>query len=274
MNVEDQQIDGKPVSRLAFARHALRLSLLQLPCGSRLGWALFTEYRSYLLYAPVEVCAHLQELRATLDRIDGRMAWTGNSEIAKGLYSGISVAGQLPGPPSLVFITDGHEAPPVHPGQRPVFNGQPGDVAGWIVGVGGLTPLPIPKLDPQGRPLGFWGADEVQQTDPKGRGGSVAGEAMVEEAGAAPLPGVVAGREHLSSLREAYLRLLAGETGLQFVRLQEPAALATALSAPALARPVAASADLRVPLAVIALGLLLARHWRPRARRPGGVPGA
>ena len=35
MNVTDAQLDGKPVSRLAYAKHALRESLLQLPCGSK-----------------------------------------------------------------------------------------------------------------------------------------------------------------------------------------------------------------------------------------------
>jgi mxaL protein len=265
MNVQDYQQDGKPTSRLAYAKHALRESLLQLPCGSKLGWGLFTEYRSYLLVAPVEVCANLQELRSTLEQIDGRMAWTGNSEIAKGLFSGIGIAKQLPDKPSLVFITDGHEAPPLDPRHRPAFNDKPGEVPGLIVGAGGLAPLPIPKLDPLGRPLGFWAADEVLQADPRSRGGSVSGETMASEGAAAALPGAMAGSEHLSSLHEAYLRLLAGETGLQFVRLQEPAALAAALTSPALARPVPARADLRGALAAVALGLLLARHLR----RPG-----
>lgn len=260
MNVLDQQINGKPTSRLEFARHTLRAALLELPCGSRVGWALFTEYRSFLLFAPVEVCANLAELRATLDRIDGRMAWTGNSEVAKGLFSGIAIAQQLVGQPSLVFVTDGHEAPPVNPGQRPVFNGKPGEVKGLILGVGGPTPLPIPKFDPSGRPLGYWAADEVMQTEPKGRGGSVSGEAMVEDVTAAPLPGVVAGREHLSALREDYLRLLANDTGLVFQRLKDTATLVAALGSSTLARPVDARADLRVPLALVALVLLLARH--------------
>jgi mxaL protein len=264
MNVQDQQVDGKPVARLDYAKLALRRALLALPCGSRVGWALFTEYRSYLLLAPVEVCANLKELRSTLESIGGRMAWAGNSEVAKGLYSGIAMAGQLPERPSIVFISDGHEAPPLNPGHRPPFNGKPGEVAGLIVGVGGLAPQPIPKLDVGGRPLGFWAADEVMQSDPRsqGRGGSVSGEPMVEDGAAPPLPGPAAGSEHLSSLHEAYLRLLASETGLQFLRLRSPDALAAALTATALARPVPARADLRPALGVLALGLLLARHLR------------
>lgn len=183
MNVEDTMLAGKPVSRLTLAKHALRESLTRLPCGSKVGWAVFTEYRSFLLFAPVEVCANLRELRATLDRIDGRMAWTGNSEVAKGLYAGIAIAGQLPARPSVVFVSDGHEAPPINPRHRPRFNGVPGEIAGLVVGVGNLKPMPIPKTGPTGAPLGFWGADEVLQVDPRtaGRGGSVGSEKMVED---------------------------------------------------------------------------------------------
>ena len=270
MNVTDAQIDAKPVSRLAFAKHALRQSLLQLPCGSKVGWAIFTEYRSFLLLAPVEVCANLSELRATLAQIDGRMAWSGNSEIAKGIHSGIGIAKLLPGKPSLVFVTDGQEAPPLSPHYRPAFDDKPGEVPGLIVGVGDLAPMPIPKTDPQGRPLGFWRADEVMQSDPRsqGRGASVDGEAFADdrEGTAAPFLGATPGSEHLSSLREAYLRLLAGEQGLAYLHLQSPHGLAAALTAPALAKPVPVRTDGRVVLAGLALCLLLARHAAPLSR--------
>jgi mxaL protein len=287
MNVQDQELAGRPASRLAFAKHMLRRSLLELPCGSKIGWGVFTEYRSFLLVAPVEVCAHLGELQSTLERIDGQMAWSGNSEVAKGLHSGLGIARQLPGKPSLIFVTDGHEAPPLSPRHRPAFDDKPGDVAGLIVGVGGLSPVPIPKTDPLGRPLGFWGADEVMQSDPhsQGRGASVGGERMVDEEAAAtpPLPGPAPGSEHLSSLREGYLRLLAGELGLGYHRLQATGgadadeALAEAMTSPGLARPVQSWADLRPALAALALCMLLAchlRHWRASRlkRRPGSSP--
>jgi mxaL protein len=277
MNVEDEQLDGKPIGRLRFAKHALREALLAMPCGSRLGLGIFTEYRSFLLFAPVEVCANLGELRSTLERIDGRMAWIGNSEVAKGLYSGLAIVRQLPATPSLVFVTDGQEAPPLSPRHRPPFDGKRGEVKGLIVGVGDLKLSPIPKTDPLGRPLGYWGADEVLQVDPRslGRGASVGGEQMTEEgsAPAAPLPGATPGSEHLSSLREAYLQLLANQTGLGYRRLADSQGFIAALTAPSLARPVAARADLRLAPAGIALLLLLARHglgrvsWRARVRQ-------
>lgn len=284
MNVTDQELAGRPVSRLAFAKHMLRHTLLKLPCGSKVGWGVFTEYRSFLLLAPVEVCAHLGELQSTLARIDGQMAWSGNSEVAKGLHSGIGIVKQLPQKPSLVFVTDGHEAPPLNPRRRPPFDDKPGDATGLIVGVGGLSPAPIPKTDPLGRPLGFWRADDVLQSDPfsQGRGGSVAGETMVvdKDAPVSPLPGTSPGSEHLSSLREGYLRQLAGELGLGYHRMQATEgpgvadALAAAMTPLDLARAVQARADLRPAFAVLALALLLARHlqhWRTSLRERLGT---
>ena len=271
MDVQDEVLDGKPISRLLYAKHALRQALLRLPCGSKVGWGVFTEYRSFLLFEPVEVCANLSELRSTLAHIDGRMAWSGNSEIAKGLHSGIAMARQLPGNPSLVFVTDGQEAPPLSPQHRPSFDDKPGEVVGVIVGVGDVRPSPIPKSDPSGRPLGFWQADEVAQSDlyGRGRGASVTGERMTEDAAAAPAPalGATPGSEHLSALREPYLRLLGRERGLAFARLDSPETLAAALTAPSLAKPTAVRADGRIVFAWLALGLLLARYAGPLLTR-------
>lgn len=266
MNVTDQRLAGAPVSRLAFVKQALRSALDELPCGSKLGWAIFTEHRSYLLLTPVEVCANRAELRATLAGIDGRMAWSGGSEVAKGLHSGIAIASELPGRPSLVFATDGHEAPPLQ--AQPSLGDKAGAVTGLIVGVGEATPSPIPKLDPSGRPLGFWSADDVVQSTAQiqGRGGSVAGERFVDDGSPAPLApgaGATPGREHLSGLREDYLRLLASDSGLAYLRLRDAAGLSDAMRARALARPVVARVDGRVALAALALALMLALQLAP-----------
>ncbi len=259
MGVTDMRLDGKPVSRLAYAKHALRQSLLRLPCGSKVGWAIFTEYRSLLLLAPIDVCANLSELRSTLDGIGSRMAWSGNSEIAKGLHSAIGIARQLPDRPSLVFVTDGQEAPPIDPRHRRSFDDEPGEVMGLVVGVGDALPSRIPKIDPDGRPLGFWGADDVLQTDPR-----------YPESGRAGASG--AGTEHLSALHESYLRLLASDAGMAFHRMVSQEALEQAMTAPPMARPGPARVDAHVWLALLAFALLLLRpvQWMLRARQPKG----
>ncbi|HSV69227.1 MAG TPA: vWA domain-containing protein [Methylibium sp.] len=263
MNVLDGAMPGggKPVSRLAAAKATLSRLVEQLPCGSRLGLGIFTEYRTLLLLTPIEVCEHQQELLGTLALMDGRMAWAGASEVAKGVNSGMEAVKALEDRPALLFLSDGHESPPVNPRYRPYFTVARGEVRGLLVGVGGDEPLPIPKFDPGGHAVGEWAADEVLQIDPRslGRGGSVGGEQMVEpeDASVKSLPGVTPGTEHLSALREEYLRLLAGETGLGYQRLGDAAALREALEGPKLAREAPARLDLRPVLGAAALVCLL-----------------
>lgn len=271
MRREGQQ-GGQPLSRLAEAKWALERALRRLPCGSKLGWGLFTEYRSFLLLEPVEVCEHRRELLSVLSQIDGRMAWTGNSEIAKGLYSGLKIAKALPSKPALVFVTDGQEAPPVSASYRPSDEGAVRVAPGLIVGVGGMLLVPIPKLDVEGRAYGYWQADEVMQMDPRslGRGGSVAGERMADDGGApSVMLGATPGTEHRSALRESYLQLLAAETGLQYQRLATPEALYAAMTDARLAHPVEARVDLRWVFALAALLCIAAVYLMPKPVRSG-----
>lgn len=250
MNVEDYSAGGRPVSRLHAAKLALRRALEAMPCGSRVGLGVFTEYRTMVLLAPLEICANFRELTSVLDAIDGRMAWAGRSEVAKGIGWAIRAADALPGRPAIVFMSDGHEAPPVHPSHRPALV-ESGEITGLLVGVGGAAPAPIPKFDPDGRRLGFWRADEVMQTDPisRGRRGSVVGERYVEPDEVRPPPGwPAAGNEHLSQLRESYLRLLAEELRFGYLRLDNVARGAHALAERMQQRPLARTAPTRVSL--------------------------
>lgn len=267
MNALDVELDGRPVSRLAFAKQRLKDALRDLPCGSRVGWAVFTEYRTLLLLAPVEVCENYHDLVATLEHVDGRMSWAGASEVAKGIYWGLRTVKELPGSHGLVFVTDGHEAPPVHPRHRPQYDGKPGEIRGLIVGVGGDALVPIPKVDPEGKSLGVWGKDEVLQTDTYsgGRKGSGGNEVMVDESGKAETSAAASGTEHLSSLKAEYLQQIARETGLSYYRLADQRSFLKALTAEELARPAEVRVDLRAWLGIPAL-LLLALAHLPRLR--------
>lgn len=257
MNTLDYERDGRPVSRLAHAKAAIQSAMRRLPCGSQVGLGVFTEHRSMVLIAPVEVCSAYTELTATLQRLDWRMAWAGASEVAKGLYSVLRLAQDLEPLPRVVFVSDGHEAPPVHPAHRTRFGGEPGAVTGLIVGAGGGVPMPIPKYDMSGNPLGYWRADEVVQADTASRRpASIAGESMVDAEGRAVRP-MQAGAEHLSSLKESYLQALAQETGLRYRRLTTATDLAEALITPEWTRPAEISVDLRPMAGLFALACLV-----------------
>ena len=255
MNVRDVGGSDRPMSRLGLSKEMVRQAMSRLPCGSEAGIAIFTEHRAFLLLAPVEVCAHFGEISTITDNLNWRMAWRERSEVAKGLYSSLSMAKLLGQGTSLVFITDGHEAPPVHSAFRPEFSGGPGDVKGMVIGVGGLNPSAIPKFDPQGRFQGYWAADEVMQVDSftQGRAGSVGGEQMV---GVSPNE-YASGQEHLSALREPYLRQLAGELKLRYHRLEAYDALFELMVAPEFAVRESVRTDLRWLFALSALLILL-----------------
>lgn len=242
MSVEDTSIDGRPASRLALAREAARRALRTLPCGSRIGWGAFAEYRTLLLLAPIEVCSHYHDLLATLDQIDDRMRWGNASEIAKGVFWALRAAKDLRPHPSLVFITDGQEAPPRDGATLPLFADlRPGDIPGLLLGVGSSTPGPIPRQDVQGRRIGFWGPDDVVQP--------TAGPRLA----------------HLSARQDAGLQALARQIAFDYRVLAAPDDLAPLLQAPqqAVRRPVPTPVY-GVP-ATLAL-LLLAWRLRPERR--------
>ena len=269
MNVMDYALDGRPASRLAFAKEALHRALSEIPCGSQVGLALFTAYRSFLLFEPVDLCANYREVLATIDRADWRMAWGGDSGIAKGLHSALRIAADLEPKPALVFVTDGHEAPPANPRYPPGFYGRPGNVKGIIIGTGGRVPVPIPKHDMEGQSLGYWKAEDVTQPDrySDGRQGSVPGEQMVEADRRSEAGPRSTRQEHLSSLHEAYLQQLAHNLDLSYYRLERIDGLGEALRRPEFARANRVRMDVRWLLAALALAALLLLYvpsWRAR----------
>jgi mxaL protein len=268
MNTRDAVFDGMRMSRIRYAKRLLRGFLRRLPCGSRVGWAIFTEYRVFLLFTPVEVCANYDALAQTLSRINNDMAWAGGSQIARGLFAGLQVASQVPGKPDFVLITDGQEAPPVNPAFRPPFNGTAGAVQGVILGVGGDKLARIPMIGRDGRFLGYWQANQVPQTDAysAGRSTSVAHDLLYNRAGQPIKPIPPTGTEQLSSLKAGYLASLAQETGLQYRRLDGPQALYSALTQRAFARPARVRTPLGFAPAAVALVLLIWLYW---PRRPG-----
>jgi len=252
MDVPDHQIDGRPASRLAFAREAMRRALPSLPCGSRIGWAVFAEYRTLLLSTPVEVCENHGDLLAALDRIDGSMRWGNASEVTKAVFWAMRGVRDTHSGAQVVFVTDGHEAPPLDR-VLPLFDDlATGAPHGILVGVGGDVAQPIPRSDRLGKPIGLWRAEEVVQR-----------------------PGTSS--EHLSELHEPHLQALARQVGFGYARLRSEADARAVLHDPRAAKRVSVPTDLRAIPIGAALVLLVwsflpagaLRRWR---RFAAGVP--
>ena len=251
MNTEDVTLAGQPVPRLAFAKQLALDALTTLPCGTEAGVALFAGHRAFLLITPIEVCANYREISAVLDNVSGRMSWEMRSEVAKGLFKSIALLAQLPAPTRLVFVSDGHEAPPIDPAVTPQFVGTPGEIAGLVVGVGGDRPAPIPKFNRDGERIGVWTAADLQHPDS-------ALPSHMTQADVAT--------EHLSSLKEPHLRELADTTGLTYLRLTAADELARRLRAPDFGIPRVVDADVRGALGLCALGAFIGSLRA--ARRP------
>jgi mxaL protein len=269
MNATDYKMADQAVSRLEFVKHQLRALLPQLPCSTKIGLGVFTERRSSLLFEPVEICNSYTELDTAISKLDWRMAWAADSNIAKGLFNTLAMLQKSHS--TVVFITDGQEAPPVNPRYLPDFAAVKGKAKGLIVGTGGLQAVPIPKFDAQGKASGFYQADDVPHRSSFGQSNLDPLRIEGYDARNAPFGSkAVVGTEHLSALQESYLTQLAHQAGLNYTRLTDLEALQQTLQMPEFASQQLTSIDIRGYFATVALLLFCCvyltplssvRHW-------------
>ncbi len=261
MNVRDMTVGGETVSRLDAVKEMLPEILARLPAGSRVGLGVFTERRSLTLLEPMEISANYAPLRGAFAGLDWRMAWEGDSLVARGLGHALDRAVALDA--DLVFITDGQEAPPLPYSGPPTYRGEPGRVKGLVIGAGGAVPSPIPRFDRDGREVGFYRPEDVQQgparigpppTDAASRPGFHPRNNPYGESD-------LSGEEHLSALRADYLRERAREVGLDYATLSDgPAATLTAIEAATRFEPGSTRASIAAIPAAIALATLAASY--------------
>jgi mxaL protein len=267
MNTRDMTVQGKPASRLDAAKAALEQLLSDLPCQSRLGLGVFTERRSFLLFNPVEVCENFAPLEVAIRSLDWRMAWEGDSMVAKGFYHAMLVAEDLNA--DLVFLTDGHEAPPLPPGAGlPEFEGTPGKVKGLVLGVGGREKAPMPKFDDDGNEIGVYGPMDVPQENHSGPPPPDAHLRPGYHPKWAPFGSEAStGEEHLSSVRSDHLAALSAKLGLSHADLIDSPDVRAAIANSAHTRRVEVAVDVRPVPAAIALALLVALYAAPMLAR-------
>jgi mxaL protein len=255
MNTRDTVADGEPESRLGAAKSALRATLADLPCQSRLGLAIFTERQAFLLFEPVEACGNFAAIDDAISELSWRMAWEGNSYVAKGLYSAIDIAKSLKA--DLIFLTDGHEAPPLPFSGIPPFDGKRGEVRGIIGGLGGRTKTPLLKYDDEGREVGTYDVQEVPQENRAGPPPPDAASRPGYHPKWAPFGNAIVNNdEHLAFMREPHLRELASITGLHYVLVHAGEDLIPALTQTVKPRRVTAASDVRAYPAAFALAFL------------------
>jgi mxaL protein len=130
-------------------------------------------------------------------------------------------------------------------------------VKGLIVGVGGTALTPIPKFDLQGNEIGTYGEEEVLQENRTGVPPPDAESRPGYHPKWAPFGAMPRGNEHMSSVKEEYLRTLAAQTGLGYANLDGAERLLRDFEAAADPRSVQVAADVRPYPAGLALLLLV-----------------
>lgn len=255
MNARDYHLKGYPEDRLGFAKAALREAIEALPCGSEVGLGLFTTQSVHFLFEPLEVCEHLPVIRDALSHIDWRMAWSADSHVEFGLYHAIRELSKTDPKTRLVFLTDGQETPPQT--VQPVFDLPPGTVKGLLVGVGGRSPVSVPRYDRDNHPIGIWENADIEKAP---LSSTVYSLEVVTRA----LPSV---GPYLSFLDEAHLQHLSSITGMALTTLTEPSRFIRELQHPALAEPRLTRTDLRPWIGLLSLILITAVFGIERVRQ-------
>lgn len=246
MLVKDH-VDGENIiSRLDASKNAALDLLQSMPCGSSIGWSIFTRRRVVSLIAPVEVCDHYAALVSSLSNIDSGMRWANASGVGKGLHQSIRAADDLGDSTRIVFMTDGQEAPPLRSGDRGMPKTDRFSVSGVIVGVGGLQPVRIPKtFDDNGQVTAYWQASEVVQKPDAAAGTS---------------------NEELSSRQDVHLSKLGRLAELDYLPMDSTDQLADAAMIETLSHEAMVPVDLRWIPASLALFFLCIRFLLGRSK--------
>lgn len=211
MNSRDMSINGHPASRLEYTRRMMHDIVAQLPCHTRVSLGLFAGDAVAALYTPLQVCEHFSAIHETIDHLDWRMAWTGNSQLRESLVIAAKLLRQMPEATKAVFFTDGDEAPLLHAfNTRNLRDFQGGD--GWFfVGIGSEKGTGIPKLTEDNQMIGYW-SNESFAVQP-----NIAQVTASKSSGRDDSVALSTYDRFISKLDSTYLKKLSQEIGAQYI---------------------------------------------------------
>jgi len=219
MNAEDVKIGNRPVSRMAYTKHLMKRVVETSQCGTFISVGVFAAENVALLFTPLEVCENYDVITDSIDHLEWRMAWRGNSRLSFGIKAAESMFDYLNAPAQLVFFTDGDEAPKVNAiNKLDLSNVQIGKHL-LFVGVGGHQPVPIPRYNSSNKWVGYWSSDTKENS--AGAVGDTYSDASKDE----PDP-VVAYAEYdryLSQLDSDYLKEVSKEVKGAYIEGQDNA---------------------------------------------------
>lgn len=211
MNTVDMKINGKPASRMAYQQKMMHEVVSSLPCGTKVSVALFAGVSVAALYHPIEVCENFSAIQDTIDHLDWRTAWSGNSRIRESLFGTARAIRSFPENAQVIFFTDGEESPRLHVFNTKELTGFQGGDDWLLVGIGSEEGAAIPKLSDKNQLIGYWSNDSFAMQP---------GIAQISESNLGVRDDNVAGGEHdryISKLDHVYMKSVAEEIGAKFI---------------------------------------------------------
>jgi mxaL protein len=217
MNAEDVRLDGQNVSRMAYTRHLMKRVVETSPCGTYISVGVFAGENVALLFMPLEVCANYDVITDSIEHLEWRMAWKGNSRLSFGIKMAATVFDYLNAPAQMLFFTDGDEAPKVNAINKLDLSAVQIGKNVVFVGIGGHQPAPIPRYNSDNKWVGFFSSDTKENS--AGATGVTYNDTSKDD----PDPPVAFAEydRYLSQLDDTYLKSLASEIHGQYMEGQD-----------------------------------------------------
>ena len=159
MLTKDMSIEGQKVSRLDYSKNLLQGIMDQLPCKTNVSIGMFAGVSVAATYTPINICDNYSAINSTIQHLDWRSVWSGNSRIREGLSNLARLIRSFPQSARVVFLTDGEEAPRLHTFNTRDLSQFQGETDWLMVGIGSEEGSAIPKYDSENQLIGFWSID-------------------------------------------------------------------------------------------------------------------
>lgn len=212
MNTPDMSLDAQKISRIEYSKKTLQRLIERLPCKTKVSIGMFAGVSVASTYTPIEVCDNFSSINNTIDHLDWRSTWSGNSRLRESMVTLARLIRSFPESAQVVFFTDGEEAPRLHTfNTRDLSQFQGGQ--DWLfVGIGSDEGTAIPKFDSNNQLIGYWSNDSFALQP---------GIAQISESNLGTRDNKVASGvsdRYLSKLDEDYLKLLAQEIKGNYIK--------------------------------------------------------
>ena len=214
MNAEDLTYNKKNISRIEYTKLLLKNIIDTSECGSFFSINIFAADNVASIIEPVEKCKNYDELIDTIQKLEWRMAWKGNSRITFGIKSAAKMQDSLNFPSKILFFTDGDEAPKVNAINKVNLDNFSLGRELIFIGIGGENDVPVPRYNSRNMLIGFWGMD-IYDSLP-----GATGERSSDSGKDEPDPSVASAEydRYLSKLYDSYLIELSSQIKAQYIK--------------------------------------------------------